>query len=154
MLIRPLLAADIPQLLMLEHAAQLSPWSNAAFARCFELNYPGWAAEEQGMLQGFIMLSLKVGECHILNLSIYPHAQRRGLGSALLTGALRWAKQAGAGIVYLEVRRSNFSALALYRKMNFRIIGERKDYYPGDHGGREDALIFARDLGIEGPDID
>ena len=152
MLIRELNAADIPELVLLEKTAQLAPWSLAAFERCFALHYQGWAADEGGAMQGFIMLSLKVGECHILNLSVYPHAQHQGIGSALLRYALRWAKQAAAGMVYLEVRRSNFAALALYRKMNFRIIGERKDYYPSDHGSREDALIFARDLGIEGPD--
>jgi [ribosomal protein S18]-alanine N-acetyltransferase len=151
--IRQLSDLDIPNLLTVEEAAQSSPWSDAAFKRCFEANYLGWTAEAPGKMLGFIMISINLGECHILNLCVHPTEQHKGIGRGLLLYALRWAKQVGAGMVYLEVRRSNLAAIGLYRKMNFRIIGERKEYYP--HGQtREDALIFARDLGIEGMEIE
>jgi ribosomal-protein-alanine N-acetyltransferase len=151
--IRQLSDLDIPNLLTVEEAAQSSPWSDAAFKRCFEANYLGWTAEAPGKMLGFIMISINLGECHILNLCVHPTEQHKGIGRHLLLYALRWAKQVGAGMIYLEVRRSNLAAIGLYRKMNFRIIGERKQYYPMG-AGREDALIFARDLGIEGMEIE
>jgi ribosomal-protein-alanine N-acetyltransferase len=153
MQIRQLNDLDIPNLLTVEEAAQSNPWSEAAFKRCFEANYLGWTAEIPGKMLGFVMISINLGECHILNLCVHPTEQHKGAGRMLLLYALRWAKQVGAGMVYLEVRRSNLAAIGLYRKMNFKIIGERKEYYPNGKE-REDAIIFARDLGVEGIEID
>jgi ribosomal-protein-alanine N-acetyltransferase len=154
MQIRQITDLDIPNLLSVEEAAQHSPWSEAAFKRCFEANYVGWAMEVPNKMVGFIMISMVSGECHVLNLCIHPTEQHKGFGKGLLLHALNWAKNQRAGIVYLEVRRSNLAAIGLYRNMNFKLIGERKGYYPVLNSPREDALIFARDLGIEGIEID
>jgi [ribosomal protein S18]-alanine N-acetyltransferase len=154
MQIRLISDLDIPNLLSLEEAAQTSPWSEAAFKRCFEANYLGWALEVPKKMVGFIMISMAQGECHILNLCIHPTEQHKGFGRQLLLYTLNWAKSQQAGMVYLEVRRSNVAAIGLYRKMNFKLIGERKGYYPVTQSEREDALIFARDLGVEGIEID
>jgi ribosomal-protein-alanine N-acetyltransferase len=147
--IRRLDDTDLDKLVSIEAETQVSPWSEAAFKRCLESNYPGWVVDIDGNIQGFVFISLASGECHVLNLCIHPAQQRQGFGCKLLTSALVWAKEQGAGIVYLEVRRSNLNAIALYRKMNFKLIGERKSYYSTPKGP-EDALVFARDLGIEG----
>jgi ribosomal-protein-alanine N-acetyltransferase len=55
------------------------------------------------------------------------------------------ARKREMSIVYLEVRRSNSRAIALYRGMQFLMIGERKNYYQTVNGP-EDALIFAMSL--------
>jgi len=146
--IRQLTKTDLPIILVIEQTGQDIPWSEEAFARCWEANYPGWVIEDEGEIIGFIWISLASGECHVLNLCISQVKQRKGYGRELLIYALNWSRSQGAGIVYLEVRRSNTRAIALYRKMNFKQIGERKSYYP-TATGKEDALIFARDLGIE-----
>lgn len=150
--IRLLSELDLLALLAIEEATQPAPWSEAAFQRCWEANYPGWVLEQDDKIVGFIVISLASGECHVLNLCISPSHQRQGLGHQLLNYALKWAKEQGAGIVYLEVRRSNKQAIALYRKMNFKQIGERKNYYPTPKG-QEDALVFARDIGYEDLEI-
>jgi ribosomal-protein-alanine N-acetyltransferase len=147
--IRPLIPDDLPKVVSIEGDTQVAPWSAAAFQRCLDANYPGWVLEVDGETVGFIVISLALGECHVLNLCIHASRQRQGLGRELLTSALTWAKAQGAGIVYLEVRRSNHQAITLYRKMNFKLIGERKAYYATPKGP-EDAQVFARDLGIEG----
>jgi ribosomal-protein-alanine N-acetyltransferase len=140
---------DLEKVVSIEAATQVSPWSDAAFLRCWNAKYPGWVVEVDGEIVGFVFISLASGECHVLNLCIHTARQRLGLGRQLLTSALMWAKEQGAGIVYLEVRRSNINAIALYRNMNFKSIGERKSYYSTPKGP-EDAVVFARDLGIEG----
>lgn len=147
--IRQLIDTDLPQLLALEEATQTEPWSEAAFKRCFEAGYPGWVIAEAEALLGFVLLSIAAGECHILNLCVAPAHQRQGLGRRLLDYALVFAKQQGAGIAYLEVRRSNQAAIGLYRMENFKQVGERQAYYPLPHGKSEDALVFARDLSVE-----
>jgi ribosomal-protein-alanine N-acetyltransferase len=149
MTIRILDNNDFSQLLAIEELTQITPWSEAAFKRCSEAHYPGWVMEEEGVITAFIILSLATGECHILNLCVHPQYQKQGFGRQILEYALTWAKNKGAGIVYLEVRRTNLPAISLYRKMNFKLIGERKNYYPSPKGKKEDALVFARDIGIE-----
>jgi ribosomal-protein-alanine N-acetyltransferase len=148
MTIRELAKTDFPAIIAIEALTQASPWSEAAFERCWEANYRGWVMEKDNRIVAFVLLSLKIGECHILNLSVHPEVQRQGLGEEIMNYGLSWAKASGAGIVYLEVRRSNKAAISLYRKMNFKLIGERKKYYLSSLDA-EDALVFARDLGIE-----
>ncbi len=145
---RDLCDEDIPQLLVLEEKTQSSPWTEEAFRRCRQANYPGWVLEKDSKLLGFVMISLSAGECHILNLCVDPVFQGKKLGRKLMIAALIWAKQQGAMIVYLEVRRSNIRAIKLYQKMHFSEIGIRKNYYPKEEGG-EDALVLARDISVE-----
>jgi ribosomal-protein-alanine N-acetyltransferase len=149
MSIRSISDLDIPALLAVEESSQPVPWSEDAFKRCWEANYPAWVMEDDDKIVAFVIISLASGECHVLNLCVHPDYQRRGHGKALLIHALHVAKLQGAGIVYLEVRRSNTNAIELYRKMNFKHIADRRNYYPHTPKGPEDALVFARDLGIE-----
>jgi len=50
--------------------------------------------------------------------------------------------------VFLEVRPSNPHAIALYHAAGFAEIGRRPHYYPA-HGGREDAIVMALDMGAD-----
>jgi ribosomal-protein-alanine N-acetyltransferase len=49
----------------------------------------------------------------------------------------------GATSAFLEVRPSNASAMALYSKKGFRLIGRRPKYYTDT---REDALVLMKNL--------
>lgn len=138
---------DIPRIVMIEEAAHISPWTDDIFKRCFEAGYHFWGIDEKQELQGFVLYSLQVGECHILNICVNPPYQGKGYGEALLTHALKQAKTEGASIAFLEVRRSNARALTLYKKLGFVEVGSRKGYYPRE-SGREDALVFAKDLAV------
>jgi ribosomal-protein-alanine N-acetyltransferase len=150
-MIRVLHEIDLPELRLIEEATQITPWTEAVFQRCFEADYPGWIIEKEGKTAGFIFVSVSqvTNECHILNICVSPPFQHQGLGEKMLEFVIDWAKENGAVMVYLEVRRSNYRAIRLYEKANFKMIGERKGYYPSARG-MEDALVFARDLGIEG----
>lgn len=144
-MIRTLYKSDIAQLLAIELAAQVVPWGEETFRTCFESGYVGWAIEKDKEMVGFVIASVRIEECHILNLCVAPKYQHAGFGRQLLDQALQHAKQQGVGVVYLEVRQSNTRAIALYRKTKFHLIGMRKDYYP-TVSGHEDALVFARSL--------
>ncbi|HSW70164.1 MAG TPA: ribosomal protein S18-alanine N-acetyltransferase [Gammaproteobacteria bacterium] len=140
--------SDIPRLLAIEHATQISPWSEDIFQRCLSSGCDCWVVEEAGQIIAFIMLSSSITqESHILNLCVDPNYQRKGYAENLLKFAISKAKSQAMGIAYLEVRRSNHKAINLYHKLGFVQIGERKNYYPAEKG-KEDALIFARDLSV------
>lgn len=139
---------DLPQLLSIENAVHVAPWPEDVFRRCLQAGYFGWVAEHETQILGFIFVSLQASECHILNICVAPEYQHQGFGRQLLAYALTEVKKKGAGIAFLEVRRSNQHAIALYHQFEFIKIGERKGYYPSLQGA-EDALVFAKDLANE-----
>lgn len=85
------------------------------------------------------------GECSLLNICINPSRQGQGYGRMLLTHLLENAKSKNAEKFVLEVRASNYKAIALYECAGFIKIAVRKDYYPTENG-REDALIYSLEL--------
>lgn len=80
-----------------------------------------------------------------LGLMVAARARRRGVGSALIEEAVKWAR--GSGIVKLEltVFPHNAPAIALYRKLGFREEGLLRRRYLID-GRYVDAMLMALDL--------
>ena len=144
-MLRLLTRTDLNAILEIERLVHIVPWTEETFEQCFDTGYVGWAVELEKKMIGFIIVALRPNECHVLNLCVRREYQRNGYGRQLLEYALTKAKDAGAGIAYLEVRRSNIPAISLYRKTAFHLVGERKHYYPSAEG-TEDALVFAKSL--------
>jgi ribosomal-protein-alanine N-acetyltransferase len=92
---------------------------------------------------GFVVYWLVHDELHVLNIATAVEERRRGVGRALMDEAARRARKAGAVLATLEVRRSNGSAIALYRQLGYRQVGVRPNYYV-DEG--EDAIVMVLDL--------
>ncbi|MEO8400405.1 MAG: ribosomal protein S18-alanine N-acetyltransferase [Gammaproteobacteria bacterium] len=138
---------DIPTLMAIEIATQAEPWSEDIFRQCLKIGYDCWLIEENQKIIAFILVSSTMaGESHILNLCVDVPYQRRGFGCELVTYVLKTEKNKGMGVIFLEVRRTNQPAIALYQKMGFKQINVRKNYYPNGKE-REDALVLAMDLG-------
>jgi [ribosomal protein S18]-alanine N-acetyltransferase len=76
-------------------------------------------------------------ELHVLNVATSPAERRRGIATALMLEALRYATDQRVRIVLLEVRRSNRAAIKLYRKLGFTAMGIRPGYYSDNN---EDAV--------------
>lgn len=144
-MLRPLFKSDLSQLVAIEAAVHLAPWTEETFKACLAAGHLGWVIEQAGVIVAFILVSMNVDECHILNIGVATAFQHQGFGKALMLHALAHAKSHGIGVVYLEVRRSNTRAIGLYKKLLFRLVGVRKGYYPLAMGG-EDALVFAKSL--------
>jgi ribosomal-protein-alanine N-acetyltransferase len=67
-------------------------------------------------------------EAEVHTIGVDPEHQGRGVGGALLRALLARADELRA-TTFLEVRTDNETAIALYRKHGFEIIGLRKRYY-------------------------
>ena len=135
--------------------AYTSPWSLKSFER--ELTLPfsrtvvasldGFGtnrrdeAASQGLV-GFLCRWLVADECHILNIAVDPEYRRRGVGFYLLDSTIAEAIAKQATCVTLEVRRANFAARQLYRKLKFEERRLRKHYY----GPGEDAIVMELQL--------
>lgn len=94
---------------------------------------------------GFVGFWIMAGESHITSIAVRLSYRRRGIGEKLLIAAIEQSVELKADFVTLEVRVSNTSAQALYYKLGFEHVGERKKYYLDRGTGgdtREDALIM------------
>jgi [ribosomal protein S18]-alanine N-acetyltransferase len=145
---RPLREEDIPTVAALERESHVAPWTAANFSDALAAGYGMLVGEAGGAIIAYGVLLLAPGEAQVLNLTVAPHARRRGVGRILLRRFLAEARERGAGQCFLEVRVSNTSAIALYRAEAFAPVARRIAYYPTPGGGpREDALVMRRALG-------
>ncbi|MCL7462756.1 ribosomal protein S18-alanine N-acetyltransferase [Pseudomonas sp. NW5] len=138
---RPMTAADLDAVLKIEYAAFSHPWTRGIFTDALQ-SYECWLMFEGDQQVGHGVINLILDEAHLLNITIKPQSQGRGLGLRLLEHLMQRARARGGNECFLEVRASNQSAYRLYERFGFNEIGRRRDYYPLA-GGREDALIMA-----------
>lgn len=143
--LRPMRQDDIPAVLAVEDAAYDFPWSETILRDCLRVGYYCMVCEVDGEIRGHGIMSLGVGECHLLNICIHPDFQRRGLGTVMINALLDLARWKKTRVAFLEVRVSNQGACRLYRHLGFSEIGRRKAYYPS-RDGREDAIILMMEL--------
>lgn len=141
---------DVEALAALERRCHTHPWTLRHFAdalgdrrtmRVFVLRRPEAAADAGRGLVGYSVVQVVAGEMHLHNLAIDVDARRRGLARFLLRETLLWGEAAGAFEVFLEVRQSNWPAVALYREAGFEAVSVRRGYYERP---REDALVLRR----------
>ena len=144
-ILRPLHEGDLDAVMEIELRAYPYPWTRGIFQDCLRAGYPGRVLETGGNIVGYGMLSLAADEAHVLNVCVDPLCQSRGYGRRLLRELVQIARERGALRVFLEVRPSNTSAIALYDSEGFNEIGRRPRYYPAANG-REDALVMAMEL--------
>ena len=133
--------ADLDAVMAIENAVYTHPWTRDNFTDSLNAGYQCWLMECAGMMVGYCVVAIAAGEAHLLNLSIAPGWQRRGLGSLLLEFVQRLVVERAAQRIFLEVRVSNAAARALYARAGFREIATRRGYYPAG-AGREDALVL------------
>ncbi|WP_331345418.1 ribosomal protein S18-alanine N-acetyltransferase [Cellvibrio sp. UBA7661] len=141
---RLLEANDIPAVMDLERKAHSHPWRQSSFEDCLNGRQKCWLAEHKGALAGYVVVTHGGGDAELLNISVSPAFQRKGIGQCLLKLAIQCVKEK-ADMLFLEVRVSNHKAIALYEKEDFFEVGQRKNYYPTVNG-HEDALLMARQL--------
>lgn len=139
--LRDMRLPDLSRIAHIEQCVHVYPWSCRNFTDSLKANNVCKVYEESGEILGYIVLMLAVDEAHLLNISIVSEQQRKGLGRRLLNAALEIARESNMQRMLLEVRHSNFAAVALYRASGFQEIGLRRGYYSADIG-REDAVVM------------
>jgi [ribosomal protein S18]-alanine N-acetyltransferase len=129
---------DLPSVISIERRSFPTPWSLAMFV--LELSKPSGiclAAEDEGRLVGYLVCARYDDVWHLMNVAVHPDRRRRGIATELIE---RLFEEAGEGARFtLEVRVSNESAIAMYKRFGFRSAGRRRSYY---HDNGEDALIM------------
>jgi ribosomal-protein-alanine N-acetyltransferase len=137
--------ADLDHVLVIERASFSQPWSREMFEAeltgnpCGRFFVAAAAGEQVGYIGGWMVAD----ELQVVSLAVRPDARRRGVADRLLRHLLA---HAGGPVqrAYLEVRRSNRAAIAMYERFGFHTAGVRKGYY--EHP-KEDALLMERITG-------
>ncbi|MGH8428919.1 MAG: ribosomal protein S18-alanine N-acetyltransferase [Solimonas sp.] len=142
----PMHPSHLPQVLDIERQVYPFPWTDGIFQDCLRVGYSSWVVTNTlGEVLAYALMSMAVGEAHVLNLCVSPDQQRQGLAQFLMKHLLMVARAANVTLVLLEVRVSNKPAQKLYDQFGFKRLGLRKAYYPAA-GGREDALVLGLDF--------
>lgn len=146
--IRDMAHDDLAMVSDIERRSYEFPWSHGVFRDCLLAGYRSSVLVRDDSVAGYGILSIAAGEAHILNLCVNPEFRSMGYGEQLLDRMLAQARSASVREVFLEVRPSNKTALALYRKRGFFQVANRPAYYQS-HQGREDAAVLAKKLVID-----
>jgi [ribosomal protein S18]-alanine N-acetyltransferase len=149
--LRPMHMGDLDTIMQIEPVIYSHPWTRGNFSDSLNSGYNAWVLEKQVLeentqakkteMLGYSLMMIVMDEAHLLNLSIAKHRQKQGLGRYLLAHMMTIAKRHKAANMFLEVRTSNVSAIALYENIGFCEMAVRRGYYPA-HSGREDAVLM------------
>ena len=152
--LREMKADDLHAVLQIENAAQLHPWSQASFQSSLDSSHQCYVLEnavsdpnDKAVIVAYAVISTAADEAELLNITVSPYSQRQGLGHLLLQ-YLSDSFDKTIASFFLEVRRSNHQAIALYDAHYFNEVGVRANYYPSHNDGREDAIIMAKSLSL------
>jgi ribosomal-protein-alanine N-acetyltransferase len=143
--VAPMRRRHLRAVLRIEEKTSSTPWSLGLFlaeARRDERVY--LVARSGNEILGYAGLLFALTDGHITTIAVDPDRQGGRVGTRLMLVLMRAAVERGAEAVTLEVRASNVSAQAMYRRFGFIPAGARKDYY---RDPTEDALVlWAHDI--------
>lgn len=142
--IRLFRADDCAAVAEIERLSFAEPWSEKSLELLLSGENFGLVALCDGQVAAYVGIIAVPPEADITNVATHPNFRRRGLAAALLTALKAEAKKRGIENIFLEVRRSNTAARALYEKQGFKVVGERKGFYANP---KEDAILMALALG-------
>lgn len=132
--------------------------------RCLPENYPDqffmglyyhapkafFVAEYEGEVIGYIMCRIERGisgfgrmpvkKGHIVSVAVLHALRRKGIGIALINAGMEGMMSYGASEFFLEVRKTNEEAIAVYEKLGYNVRRVLRGYYRDG----EDAYLMAK----------
>ena len=141
----PMNADHLDEVAELERICFSMPWSRNMLAEELDNMLSAFlvALDDNDRVVGYAGVQVILDEGYITNIAVRPECRRQGIAAKLLQVFLDFAKTNQLSFLTLEVRASNYDAIALYGSRGFRSMGRRKNYY--EHP-REDALIMTREF--------
>ena len=141
----PMTADHLDEVAELERVCFTTPWSRNMLAEELDNYLSAFlvALDDNDKVAGYAGLQAVLDEGYITNVAVRPDCRRQGIAGKLLQVFLDFAKGNHLAFLSLEVRASNYDAIALYGSRGFRSVGRRKNYY--EHP-REDAIIMTKEF--------
>ena len=141
----PMNGDHLDEVAELERICFSVPWSRNMLAEELDNLLSAFlvALDDNDRVVGYAGLQVVLDEGYITNVAVRPECRRQGVAAKLLQVFLDFARANQLAFLTLEVRASNYDAIALYGSRGFRSMGRRKNYY--EHP-REDAIIMTREF--------
>ena len=145
----PMNADHLDEIAELERICFSTPWSRNMLAEELDNACSAFlvAVDDSGRVVGYAGLQVVLDEGYITNIAVRPEYRRQGIAGKLLQVFLDFGQANGLAFLTLEVRASNYDAIALYGSRGFRSVGRRRNYY--EHP-KEDAIIMTREFDTDG----
>ena len=144
-MVRTASGRDFPGIQLVETQCFSLPWPDGVLRNLiFGSSRYCYVAEKDGNIVGYVGFLQVLDEGHIFNVAVLPAHRRQGIGDLLVQKVIEHGINNLLNYLYLEVRESNSSAIALYEKHGFVSVGHRNNYYDKPI---EDAVLMTRLLG-------
>lgn len=141
-IIRKMKKEDLGQVAAIEKRLFSTPWSQEGFADSLAQDNTIYLVAEEshtGKIAGYCGLYRMYDEADITNVAVDVPFRRRHLAQELIRELLKQGAGQGVAAFTLEVRKSNYPAIALYEKEGFQAVGIRTGFYQKP---TEDAVIM------------
>ncbi|AGO16890.1 ribosomal-protein-alanine N-acetyltransferase [Glaesserella parasuis ZJ0906] len=142
-MIEPILENDFDRLFEIEQQAHLVPWAKGALLNSQGERYLNLKLSVENRIVAFAICQFVLDEVTLFNIAVDPAYQGKGYGKQLLQALIAQLQQKQITTLWLEVRASNTTAQKLYFSLGFNEVTVRKNYYPTQDGGRENAVVMA-----------
>jgi [ribosomal protein S18]-alanine N-acetyltransferase len=139
----PLLPMRLDAVLQVEQEVYPHPWSELNFTDALASGYQAQVLLADEALIGYFVAMKGVDEVHLLNITVALAFRGQGWAQVMLDALATWSRGQGAQWLWLEVRAHNARAISVYEAHGYKRVGQRKAYYPADHGQREDAIVMS-----------
>lgn len=133
-----LIEKDIEKIVKIENICFSSPKSRKSIQD--ELNNENYrliGCVSDNNIVGYLSYCKVYDELEISSIAVLPEYRNKGIATLLMEEMIK----INFSKAFLEVRKSNISAINLYKKFGFELINVRKNYYSNPI---EDALILSK----------
>ena len=104
LVVRPLRASDLAQVMAIEQASFSTPWRDTTFAGLLERGDADlFGAEQAGRLVGYAVCWIILDQSELGNVAVAPDARGLGVGRRLVEAVLARVRERGAKECFLEV---------------------------------------------------
>ena len=132
---------NLAEVVKIENRCHLTPWTNKNFIDSYRAKNLFKVLKNENDIIGYYIALFALDECELLNITITSELQKKGFGELMLKDLFSESREAKIVNIFLEVRRSNLSAIRLYKKNGFNEIGIRNNYYQ-NKDDKEDAILM------------
>ena len=141
---------EIDSIVSIEKDSSEYPWTkkqlSESIANSNNLNY---ILVLESKIIGYILAIPSIDSADILNIVIQKDFKRKGFGSSLIVETSKVLSQKKIKTIFIEVRKSNLSAISFYLSLGFKEISIRKNYYSKNSNElsiREDGIMMRLEI--------
>lgn len=139
--IRRISENDIEAIASLETEIFPDPWSAKSIKETYDQKHALiLGAYQDGNLIGYVIFYYILDEGEIARIAVSPSHRRQGVADQIFARLLEFCTQKDIERILLDVRVSNETAIAFYKKSGFAEDGIRKNFYDNP---KEHALLMS-----------